>query len=97
MFLGAGAAAAVMSNPRRTIRAAAKLAVKGQDTATALASEMARVSTRVVEDFQDAVAEVRAEAQAAESTDPHRDLLAAVTALRKDIEDLRSTPRPFVQ
>ena len=93
---GAGFGAALVLNSRGVRRGLAKAVVKGGKAATTASRHVMRVSTEMMEDFQDALAEARLEEETRQSIDP-ADILVSLRNFRQEFESVQSTSNPIVQ
>jgi hypothetical protein len=93
---GAGFGAALVFNSRGIRRGLARAVVKGGKAATTASRHVMRVSSEMVEDFQDALAEVRLEEEIRQPIDP-AEILTSLRNLRQEFESVQSTSNPIVQ
>jgi hypothetical protein len=93
--VGAGFGTALVFNSRGVRRGLAKAVVKGGKAATTASHHLMRVSSEMVEDFQDALAEARLE-ETRQSIDP-AEILTSLRDLRQQFESGQSTSNPIVQ
>jgi hypothetical protein len=93
---GAGFGAALIFNSRGVRRGLAKAVVKGGKAATTASRHVMRVSSEMVEDFQDALAEARLEEETRQSIDP-AEILASLRNLRQEFESVQSPSNSTVQ
>ena len=87
-LLGFGATAAALANAPEVRRAIALAILTGSDLATDVGIKAYRASREIVEDFEDAFAEVRA--QRAQSNGSDDSVTASLQELRREIEELRA-------
>jgi hypothetical protein len=93
--VGAGFGATLVFNGRGVRRGLAKAVVKGGKAATNASHHIMRVSSEMVEDFQDALAEARFEEENRQPIDP-AEILASLRDLRQEFESVQSPSNPIV-
>ena len=90
-LLGVGTGFVVLSNGPKVRRTIARAAVLGADAAMAAGKEAQRISARMAEDFQDALAEVRAEeAQKKAEAEALEELREQVRQMKAESEAFRA-------
>lgn len=98
LVLGLATGIAFLLNGSSVRRGIAKLALTGGDAAAAAARGARRVSARVIEDFEDAFAEVKHERALGEAQQQSAsELLAEVQQLRADLHSLEPKTGRTVQ